>query len=191
MPGIKLPTPKDQKAFLEVCRSFKYLAVDTEGYAPNILGISVAHPALESMYFPIGHRESVNVSGDIHDLLRQVLAEVPYRIFHNAGHDLTALPYLFDLPFFDTMIGGHMVDENVMSKSLDWMVKYYCPGEEGKQRPAVMQSIIDTWGWYQVPYALVYGYAAQDALITMKLFLKLLPLYIEQFGELWTPSSKS
>jgi DNA polymerase I-like protein with 3'-5' exonuclease and polymerase domains len=142
------------------------------------------------MYFPIGHHESVNIDEEISGQLREVLETVQYRIFHNAGHDLVALPYLFDLPFFDTMIGGHMVDENLMSKSLDYMVKHYCPGEEAKQRPDLMQSIIDIWGWYQVPYALVYGYAAQDALITMKLFLKLLPLYTEQFGELWTPSSR-
>jgi hypothetical protein len=177
-------------AFLDLCSSFKFLAVDTEGYAPNILGISVAHPALSALYFPVGHRENVNIDKEVFDKLQDVLQTVSFRIFHNAGHDLIALPYLFDLPFFDTMIGGHMVDENVISKSLDWMVKTYCPGEDAKQRPELMQQIIDMWGWYQVPYALVAPYATQDALITMKLFLKLLPLFEAQFGELWTPSSK-
>lgn len=171
---------------MELCSTFKYLAVDTEGYAPNILGISVAHPALSSMYFPIGHREAINIDQETRDHLFNVLAKVPYRIFHNAGHDLVALPSLFDLPFFDTMIGGHMVDENVMSKSLDWMVKTYCPGEEAKLMDPLMKSIIDTWGWEYVPYALMYDYATQDALITMRLFLALKPLFEEQFGPLWS-----
>lgn len=172
-------------AHLEDCLQFKYLAVDTEGYAPNILGISVAHPGLRSMYFPLGHKENVNIDEDTASFLQGVLKSVPYRVFHNAGHDLVALPYLFDLPFFCTMIGGHMVDENVMSKSLDYMYKEYCKDDEGKKRPELMQSIIDTMGWEYVPYALMYIYATQDALITMKLFIELLPRFIEQFGNPW------
>ncbi len=141
------------------------------------------------MYFPVGHKEDVNIDGETFERLSHTIQSVPYRIFHNAGHDLVALPDLFDLPFFDTMIGGHMVDENVVSKSLDWMVKTYCPGEEAKQMDPLMKSIIDTHGWEWVPYSLMYPYATQDALITMRLFLTLKPLFEEQFGPLWSPSS--
>lgn len=174
-------------AHLKACSTFKYLAVDTEGYAPNILGISIAHPGLQSMYFPVGHREDVNIDEEVSGTLHRVLKTVSYRVFHNAGHDTIALPYLFDLPFFCTMIGGHMVDENVMSKGLDYMHKYYCDGE-GKKRHPLMQSIIDTMGWEFVPYFLMYEYASTDALITMELFMKILPLFEEQFGPLWSPS---
>lgn len=159
--------------------------MDTEGYAPNILGISVAHPALTSMYFPVGHKEDVNIDEEVYTKLIQVLKSVKYRIFHNAGHDLVALPYLFDLPFICTMIMGHMVDENVMSKGLDYMYKYYCGGE-GKEMDPVMASIIKHSGWEWVPYFLMYGYAMWDAKITMELFLTLLPKYEEQFGPLWS-----
>lgn len=167
------------------CLTFKCLAVDTEGYAPNILGISIAHPALHSMYFPIGHKEDVNIDDETHTYLQHVLKSVPYRIFHNAGHDLIALPYLFDLPFICTMIMGHMIDENVMSKGLDYMHKFYCGGD-GKQIDPVMESIIKTMGWEYVPYSLMYNYATVDAKITMELFLELLPKYEEQFGPLWS-----
>jgi DNA polymerase I-like protein with 3'-5' exonuclease and polymerase domains len=172
-------------AHLENCLTFKYLAVDTEGYAPNILGISIAHPALHSMYFPVGHREDVNVDEETSEFISHVLKTVPYRIFHNAGHDLIALPYLFNLPFICTMIMGHMVNENLMSKGLDFMHKMYCGGE-GKEMDPLMASIIKTMGWEYVPYALMYGYATHDAKITMELFLKLLPLYEEQFGSPWS-----
>lgn len=175
-------------AHLENCLNFKYLAVDTEGYAPNILGISIAHPALHSMYFPIGHQEDVNLDEETHTFLQHVLKKVPYRIFHNAGHDLIALPYLFDLPFVCTMIMGHMVNENVMSKSLDYMHKYYCPDSKhaGKEMDPLMASIIKTLGWYYVPYALMYLYGSVDAYITMELFLELLPRYEAEFGSLWS-----
>lgn len=170
---------------MENCLTFKYITVDTEGYAPNILGISIAHPGLQSMYFPIGHREDVNVDAETYEFLSYVLKTVQYRIFHHAGHDLIALPYLFDLPFICTMIMGHMVDENVMSKSLDYMHKFYCGGS-GKEMDPLMASIIKTMGWYYVPYALLYNYATVDAKITMELFLALLPLYEAQFGPLWS-----
>lgn len=170
---------------MELCSNFDYLAVDTEGYAPNILGISIAHPGLFSVYFPIGHKENCNIDAETYEYLKHVLCRVAYRIFHNAGHDLIALPYLFDLPFVCTMIMGHMVDENVISKSLDYMSKYYC-GNEGKQMDPAMASIIKSMGWEYVPYALMYDYARVDASITMGLFQKLWPLYELQFGPLWS-----
>lgn len=175
---------------MEACSNFKYLAVDTEGYIPNPLGISVSTPLLESMYFPIGHAEDVNIDEETHEYLREVLIKAPYRVLHNAGHDLVVLPYLFDLPFIDTMIMGHMVDENVISKGLDWMHKTYCPKSEysGKEMPELMASIIKTLGWYMVPYALMYVYATTDALITMELFLELKPKFEEQYGPIWSSS---
>jgi hypothetical protein len=166
--------------------NFKYLSVDTEGYVEQgLLGLSIANPLLQSMYFPLGHREDVNVDEEIRNLIKYTLKTVPYRVMHNAAHDLIALPYLFDLPFVCTMIMGHMVDENVMSKSLDYMHKYHCGGE-GKQMHPLMASIIKTMGWYYVPFELVNAYGDNDALITMELFLTLLPKYEEQFGPLWS-----
>lgn len=172
-------------AHLADCLSFKYISVDTEGYAPNLLGTSIAHPALQTMYFPTGHKEDVNIDEEVQEHMDYVLKTVPYRIFHHAGHDLMALPELFDLPFVCTMIMGHMVDENVMSKSLDYMHKYYCGGE-GKQMHPLMKSIVTTMGWEYVPFELMNGYADTDALITMELFLSLLPKYESQFGPLWS-----
>lgn len=174
-------------AHLENCLTFKYIAVDTEGYAPNILGISIAHPGLASMYFPVGHRESVNIDEETNNFLRHVLQTINFRVFHNAGHDLIALPYLFDLPYICTMIMAHMVDENIMSKGLDYLHKFYCDGE-GKQMDPLMESIIKSMGWDYVPYALMYEYATEDARITMELFMKIKPLFEEQFGLIWSTS---
>ncbi len=166
--------------------AFDYIAVDTEGWlGKGLLGISVAHPGLDSIYYPIGHREDVNIDQETRDYLYHVISATPYRIFHNAGHDLIALPSLFDLPFVDTMILAHMVDENVMSKALDYLHKYYCGGE-GKQMDPLMESIIKIHGWYYVPFELMNLYGSEDAKITMELFIKLLPLFEKQFGPLWS-----
>jgi hypothetical protein len=71
-----------------------------------------------------------------------------------------------------------------MAKSLDFMHKWHCGGE-GKQKDPLMDSIIKTHGWEWVPFELMNAYADNDALITMELFLELLPKYEEQFGPLW------
>ncbi len=174
---------------LENCLTFKYISVDTEGYfEQGRLGTSVANPAMQSMYFPEGHKEDVNIDKEVAELLDHVIHTVPYRIFHNAGHDLMWFPKAFDLPFVDTMIMGHMVDENQMSKSLDWLHKQFCGGE-GKDMDPLMKQIINSMGWYYVPYHLMNNYASIDALITMELFIALLPRYEEQFGPLWTSLS--
>ncbi len=189
------------KVHLENCLSFKYLTVDTEGYVDGhtsaaglfdkgLLGLSIAHPGLTSMYFPLGHKEDVNVSPEILELIKYTIANVPYRIMHNAAHDLIALRDFVDIlehPFVCTMIMGHMVDENVMSKGLDYMHKHHCGGE-GKQMDPLMLSIIKTMGWYYVPFELLNAYGEVDALITMELFLTLLPQYEQQFGPLWSPN---
>lgn len=165
--------------------TFKYISVDTEGYAPNLLGLSIANPALHSMYFPLGHKEDVNVDEEVKEAIQYCLLTVPYRIMHHAGHDIVALPYIKDLPFVCTMIMGHMVDENLMSKGLDYMHKVYCGGN-GKEMDPLMESIIKTMGWEFVPFELMNKYGEVDARITMELFLKLLPLFEEQFGPLWS-----
>lgn len=165
---------------------FKYIAVDTEGYAPDILGISIANPALQAMYFPLRHREvDSNIDVETAETLAHVISTVPYRIMHHAGHDIMSLPIMYDLPFVCTMIIGHMVDENIMSKGLDYMHKYYCGGD-GKEMDPLMASIIKTMGWSYVPLELTAHYAAIDAKITMELFQVLLPKYEEQFGPLWS-----
>ncbi len=171
---------------LEDCLIFKYIAADTEGYAPNPLGISIANPARQSMYFPLNHKEDVNIDEEVTEALFHTLKTVPYRIFHHAGHDITTLPELFDLPFVCTMIMAHMVDENVISKGLDYLHKFYCGGE-GKQMHPLMASIIKTMGWEYVPFELMNSYACVDALDTMEVFLELLPRYEAEFGPLWSP----
>ncbi len=172
-------------AHLEACLAFKYVAVDTEGYKPNPLGISIAHP-LGGMYFPLNHKEDVNIDQEIAELLDHVLTTVNYRIFHHAGHDLTILPVLADLPFVCTMIMAHMIDENMFSKSLEFVSRHYT-GKEGKVKDPLMEQIKKTLGWEYIPFELMNEYATEDAVLTMESFLAMLPIYEEQFGPLWSP----
>jgi DNA polymerase I-like protein with 3'-5' exonuclease and polymerase domains len=188
---------------LENCLEFDYISVDSEGWprgatyevnkkkliSPGILGVSIALPTLDTMYFPLNHTfEDVNISPIVRSLLIDVLKSVKYRIFHHAAHDLYSMLELVDmreLLFLDTMILAHMVDENFYSKQLDALHKHYCKGS-GKDRDPMMQGIIDAVGWYMIPFELVNRYASVDSQITMELAQTLIPLYTEQFGPLWS-----
>lgn len=172
--------------------NFKYIAVDTEGFTrETMLGLSVAAPMSEGMYFPFGHMEDVNVDDEVKEAIAYTLIHVPYRIMHHAGHDLMILPEeLADLPFACTMIMAHMVNENLWSKSLDAVHAHFCGGP-GKKKHPVMESIINTLGWEYVPYSLMSAYGAVDAQITMEAFLAILPLYEAEFGPLWTQQVES
>ena len=153
------------------------------------LGISIGFAAT-GMYFPINHiEEDANIDDEVYDLLVDTMRSCPLRIFHNAAFDLTQFAKhlnldLWHLPFADTMIMAHMIDENVMSKQLDYLCKYYL-GNEGKNRSPLMQSMIDTMGWRYVPTVMLADYAANDAKITWELFMYLRPLFEEQYGPLY------
>ncbi len=176
-------------AHLEHCSGFEYLAVDTEGFnsTDRFFGISIATP-LQSMYFPYNHLDEKPVSDEIKHEIRTVLTSVPYRIMHNAGHDIVMLPYIANLPFVCTMIMAHMVNENWMSKSLEYLHKEVCGGE-GKIKDPLMDSIKRTLGWEYIPFPIVNKYAAEDAFITFELFLELRRRYEQEFGPLWSSQS--
>lgn len=174
-----------------MARLSQCLAVDSES-DPKVdlfLGISVGFAAT-GIYFPFNHmEEDANIDDDVCDLLFETLRTVPLRVFHNAAFDLSQFAKhlnldLWPLPFADTMIMAHMVNENVMSKKLDYLCKYYL-GNEGKNRSALMQSIIDNLGWRYVPTVILADYAANDAKITWELYQYLLPLFEEQYGPLY------
>jgi DNA polymerase I-like protein with 3'-5' exonuclease and polymerase domains len=136
------------------------------------LGISVGF-GVTGMYFPFNHmEEDVNIDDETHDLLWQVLASTPLRVIHNAAYDLNEFAKLgydfWHLPFACTMIMAHMVDENVPNKGLDYLSKLYC-GNSGKQRPELMQSFIDSFGWRYVPVQLMDEYASEDAVLHWQL----------------------
>lgn len=172
---------------LASCLTFDYIAVDTEGFtAETRLGTSICNPLMQAMYFPEGHKEQdVNIDAEVREALAYTLKTVRYRIFHHAGHDIVILPELADLPFICTMIMAHMIDENVMSKGLDYLDKYYCNGV-GKQKPKVMQDIINDFGWEWVPFPMMNAYATVDAYAAMNLFKTIRPLYEAQFGPIWS-----
>ncbi len=184
---MEVATKSQMLSLLETCLTFDYLAVDTEGYtAETRLGTSICNPLGQALYFPEGHKETnVNIDEEVREALHYTIRTVPFRIFHHAGHDINILPYTRDLPFICTMVMGHMVDENLMSKNLDYLHRYYC-GTEGKQMPEEMKGIIKDFGWEWVPVQMMIAYGTVDAYSAMNLFSVLKPLFEEKYGPIWS-----
>lgn len=187
--GLPLAPKEEMLSFISFFKVATHLAVDTEGPKDGrTLGVSCAFNPGMGMYFPLEHlEENVNIDDETFEQLTEGIINTKLRVFQNAAHDLEVFEKLgFPLtgPFADTMIMAHMIDENVLSKKLDYLHKYYVGGE-GKDRHELMQKYIDNMGWEYVPVQLMNRYATQDAIATSELFETLEPLFIKQFGSLF------
>ena len=162
------------------------VAVDTE--IVPLGGISVAFRGMpDGFYFGINHAGDHNLTPDELLNLIDALYSREALIFHNSPHDLAVLedagfPYLGK--FYDTMLMAHWVNENMFNYSLDSVSKYY--GGKPKQKPQLMQDLIDQDGWDSIPFNMMDEYSSHDAWITMQAFDKIEPLFFGQFDEeLW------
>lgn len=183
--------------YLQDMREANYLAVDTEGSTnhpfSNTNGVSTSVDAI-AHYWPVNHRvmpgadRETNYSRELIQQLLDVLANHSCLVFHNAKHDLRALENLgltYRGKFYDTMLMAHMVNENWVSKSLDYLSRIH--GGQPKNRTDDMNLIIKAMGWDWIPIDMMRPYATNDALITEGLFQNLWTEFnLQGFnGELW------
>lgn len=178
------------KHLLSIKRANK-LTVDTEGTLTHPFsktwGLSSSANGVNE-YFAFNHILPGNLSYEWLPELADAVENAPCLIMHNAKHDLKAMRNLgidYKGPFYDTMLMAHMINENLMSKELDYLSKYY--GGEPKRNSDVMKSIIKGFGWEYIPVDLMRTYGANDAYITEELFYALYDDFMLQGfnDELW------
>lgn len=185
--------PKKVDDFIEAAYYAQAIAVDTEtsgyeirdgrGYA---MGLSIAYTlapgVVQSSYFPLRHRNGFNYDRDVWEKLRKLIQEHPHVIFHNAKFDLVSLATLGirrEKYFYDTMIMAHMINENLMSKALDYLSKVYLR-DPGKEKAEALDLFIQGAGWELVPSMLMFDYACKDAELTLGLFEFFTPMMENQ-----------
>jgi DNA polymerase-1 len=188
--------------FLKAISYSPFLAIDTESNGKDYrwnpeartVGISVAfRPDPQSDviydYFAYHHRLGRNYPSEHIDELKPAIEEHPFLIFHNAKHDILALENLGinvrNKFYFCTMLGTHWINENLLSKSLDFASQTF--GGKPKIRSGLMKNIIKALGWDWIPSEIMWEYAAHDAYITYELFEKIWPIFRAEgyAGELW------
>lgn len=188
--------------FLEKASMADYVAIDTEAVSDirdsrgYCMGVSLAFPfrdelsrSIYSTYMPFRHSLGDVYGKDSLAKLKEVIENANLVIFHNAKFDIVSLGTLgihYENNFYDTMLMAHMINENWMSKALDWLTINVL-GEPGKLREPALEDFIKKFGWEDIPSFLMYEYSEHDAKMTLNLFETLYPMFVKQGfdGELW------
>ena len=142
------------------------------GYVAHYLSFN--HPAS-------GGYEVDNLDADVLFELKQAIENYEgYIIFHNAKFDLESLRTIginYTGKYYCTMLMAHLLNEIFpYQKSLDACGKHYCK-DPGKKQSPEFNMFMALYGWAGMPSQVIREYAEYDAVLTLKLFFVLLPLF--------------
>jgi len=148
------------------------------------MGIALATDD-EEFYIPVRHetwmiKNEQNVQPPA-DLLSSLNVPV---VFHNAKFDLQILKKAGVQPpkeFYDTMLMAHLIDEN---KLFGYSLEDLATELLGVGKDLAMAKLMKSVKWNDVPSFAMARYAKQDARITLDLYHKLKPYFLE-YEEVW------
>lgn len=189
--GTILLSEVDVESFLRYAMLCPVLGCDFESNGQDVRdgrgytqGVSLAYSfsATEvptSHYFPFRHQFGFNYGPDVVEQLRALFsargAAGLATVWHNAKGDLHSAENAgFDLGnYYCTMMMATAIrEEYPFSKSLEECSKHYLK-DDGKKMTPELLSLIKRFGWGAVPSEMMYGYAAHDAALTLRLFYAL------------------
>jgi len=186
----------DLSLFIMGALNADIIAVDTEASGQDIrdgrgysIGISLSYRfagAQHGIYLPFRHRYG-NLPKEFCSRLSEIFVSKPL-VFHNAKFDIISLRTLgLEVPgeFYDTMLMAHWINENWLSKGLDWLGRELL--KEGKTGQDAVRAIAKAMGgWDGVDPTIMAPYAKQDAELTLRLYERLRPEFTKQgFDPLW------
>lgn len=164
---------------MQAAQAATIIAVDTETSGLRVregedylMGISIAYTVggvVMSAYFPFRH-EKDNLDKSFIQPLRELLEDSRI-VFHNAPFDIASLRTIgirVRGDIWDTQVMAHHYNENLPSKELDWLSKYFLKDE--KKHDPLFEKWIKLWGWKSLPVELMAPYAEKDAELTLRLF---------------------
>ncbi len=187
----------EYETFLQGLVHAQNVAIDTETTGLRVAeredylqGLSLAYRTpvgVFKQYFPFKHQ-----NGNLPtEWLARVTAALKGKslIFHNRKFDMHSLSTvdelkpvgLDDTVQYDTMLIAHLVNENwPKEKSLENCGQHYVKdGKSGKDEIAKFSKL---FGWGAIPPHLMAPYACQDAVLTLKLFEHLWPIFCKKYG---------
>lgn len=161
------------------------LAVDTETNGLDridgkIAGICLYTPEEKGIYIPVGHVSYMtnqplkdNVARETMENFFKVCNEhnVKY-ILHNAKFDMHILYWMIGVkivPYWDTLIGGQLLNENE-PHGLKVLYQKYCVKAEEEQQVAKFNTLFNGIEFNSIPPSVGYMYAAFDPIMTYELY---------------------
>lgn len=162
-----------------------------------LMGISFYFPTGAGYYLPVGHpRSEIWIEKNQPVEWLEELAEFSDKlwIFHNAQFDVNVLERhgVKVSNYDDTLVMTPLVNENVLSYSLDYLgsqilgLKKRNLNKLEKQLEKLREKDSGIGGWEMIPITLMGNYAIRDVEITWKLYERLLPaLRAQGLEPLW------
>jgi len=150
----------------------------------EIAGISLYIPNEKALYVPINHVNYINEEKVKENIPFKIVADKLKRmdeagvkfIFHNAKYDIKVFRWCFKPlypykyininPYWDTMLGGYLLNENEPHNLKDLWGKYCNNGIKSEH----FNTLFDKIKFKYVPLDLAFIYAAKDALMTWELY---------------------
>ena len=161
------------------------IAVDTETNGLDrvdgkIAGICLYTPGQKGIYIPVGHESYMtgielqsNISKEFmkKQFERMNTAGVKY-ILHNAKFDMHILWWMVGvkiIPYWDTLIGSMLLNENEQH-GLKQLYKKYVDKSEENNKVASFNSLFNGIEFNKVPPDVAYMYASFDPIMTYELY---------------------
>ncbi len=192
---VLINTKKDFEKLLSKIKNKGYCAIDTETNSLNIekiklVGISLCYEEYEAYYIPINHID-INTSKKISDQLDEeyVLKKIKIicedssilKIGQNIKFDIRVLAKykIFLKSISDTMLMSYSLDNGIHKHNMDDLAFIHLQHNCIKFKDVVGSGKSEiTFDYVEINKAV--NYAAEDALITLKLFNLLLPRTVKE-----------
>lgn len=178
---------REEKRFREYMKHVReqgIAGIDTETNSLDpingqVVGLCIYTPTERPMYVPINHTDVFGtklpnqLSEDvIHEELELCERAKVKWVFHNAKFDIRFIKNHFGIklkPYWDTLIGGNLLNENE-PHGLKFLWDKYC--NKGKSSLSnTFDKLFEGMGFNYVPIEIGYLYAAKDPWITFELYL--------------------
>ncbi len=191
--------------FLAGCAATGLLSADTEtngedirdgrGYCQGISSAFRYAPGIiAATYLPIRHSRGFNYTLGLREAINTVFrvrAELSLPIVgHNWGkfdrESLRTAGINPEAPYYDTMLMGHLLDENAFNNNLDTVAKKYLGKEIGKQENETFKKVKAAMGWGGIPSDIMYDYAVTDAGLPLLIWEAMQPAWkAEKLEDYW------
>lgn len=173
------------KSYIDCAIANGIIAVDTETNGLDridgkIAGVCLYTPGQKGIYIPIRHESymtgielKTNVAVDFmkEQFERMNKSNVKY-VLHNAKFDMHILWWMLKvkiIPYWDTLIGGYLLNENE-PHGLKQLYKKYVDNADEDSKVASFNSLFKGIEFNKVPPDVAYMYASFDPIMTYELY---------------------
>lgn len=161
------------------------IAVDTETNGLDridgkIAGVCLYTPGQKGVYIPVRHESfmtgielKTNISPEfMHEQFERMNKSNIKYVLHNAKFDMHILWWMLGIkiiPYWDTLIGGYLLNENE-SHGLKQLYKKYVDNADEDSKVASFNSLFKGIEFNKVPPDVAYMYASFDPIMTYELY---------------------